>query len=399
MNVNKMAATDPLSQASPMIRFPGLAEGARRTAFAVLAASIAACTSEAQQSAPPRGPTEVQAITLRAADLPLELEYPARVHGSREVEIRPRVGGILEKRNYVEGTRVEAGQSLFTIDPQPYRNAAARAEADLAAARARVAQAGREVDRLRPLISAKLASRRDLDNAESGLQIAGAEQQGAEARLREAKLNLEYTRVESPLTGIAGRALPSEGALLAGAETLLTRVTRIDPVHVLFGVPDNDQLRLQRDAASGELKLPADNRYQADIVLADGSRYPVQGVVDFTSVLIDRATGTSEVRAVVANPDGVLRPGQFVRVRLHGALRPNAVEVPQRAVLEGPAGRFVYVIEDGKAAVRPVDTADWRGDAVAIRSGLADGDRVIVDGVLKIGPGAPVHTADVAPGG
>ena len=170
-------------------------------------------------------------------------------------------------------------------------------------------------------------------------------------------------------------------------------------MHVLFGVPDNDQLRLQRDAASGELKLPADNRYQADIVLADGSRYPVQGVVDFTSVLIDRATGTSEVRAVVANPDGVLRPGQFVRVRLHGALRPNAVEVPQRAVLEGPAGRFVYVIEDGKAAVRPVDTADWRGDAVAIRSGLADGDRVIVDGVLKIGPGAPVTAADVTPGG
>ncbi|MCB1916067.1 MAG: efflux RND transporter periplasmic adaptor subunit [Rhodocyclaceae bacterium] len=382
-----------------MIRTSRLADGARSAAFAILAAGLTACTSEAQQSAPPAGPAEVRTITLRAEDLPLALEYPARVHGSREVEIRPRVGGILEKRNYVEGARVEAGQSLFSIDPQPYRNAAARAEADLAAARARVAQTRREVDRLAPLIRAKLASRRDLDNAESSLQIARAEQQGAEARLREARLNLEYTRVESPLTGIAGRALPSEGALLAGAETLLTRVSRIDPVHVLFGVPDNDQLRLQRGAASGELVLPADNRYEADIILADGSRYPLTGAVDFTSVLIDRSTGTSEVRAVVANPDGALRPGQFVRVRLRGAVRPNAVEVPQRAVLEGPEGRFVYVVEDGKAAMRPVETADWRGDAVAIRKGLAAGDRVIVDGVLKIGPGAPVTAAQAEQGG
>ncbi|MCB1909053.1 MAG: efflux RND transporter periplasmic adaptor subunit [Rhodocyclaceae bacterium] len=370
---------------------------AARICPAALAVVLAACSSEAQHGAPPRGPVEVRAITLSVADLPLELEYPARVHGSREVEIRPRVGGILERRNYVEGARVEAGQSLFTIDPQPYRMATARAEADLAAARARVAQAGREVKRLRPLIDAKLASRRDLDNAESSLQIANAEQQGAEARLREARLNLEYTRVESPLTGIAGRALPSEGALLAGAETLLTRVTRIDPVHVLFGVPDNDQLRLQREAADGELVLPADNRYQADVILADGSRYPLAGAVDFTSVVIDRATGTSEVRAVVANPDGSLRPGQFVRVRLRGAMRPNAVEVPQRAVLEGPEGRFVYVIEDGKAAVRRVDTAEWRGEAVAIRHGLASGDRVIVDGLLKIGPGAAVAAVDPTP--
>ncbi len=333
-------------------------------------------------------------MTLEAADLPIALEYTARVHGSREVEIRPRVSGILEKRNYREGERVEAGQSLFTIDPVPFRTAVARAQAELTAAQARLAQARREAERLRPLIEAQAASRQDLDNAESNYQIARADVGAAEARLRETRLDLQYTRVESPLAGIAGRAIPSEGALLAGPQTLLTRVTQVDPAHVLFGLPDGDQFRLQRDAAAGEIRLPPDGRFGVSVMLPDGSAYPNRGELDFTSVLIDEATGTSEARAVVPNPDGVLRPGQFVRVRLEGALRPNAVEVPQRAVLEGPQGRFVYVIEDGKAAVRPVEVGEWHGDRIVVRKGLAAGDQVIVDGVLKIGPGAPVKPAD-----
>jgi len=372
-------------------RRPGrTAHKAATAALAVALATLAGCSSHAEEGMPPRGPAPVKAITVSPQDVPVALEYAARVRGSREVEIRPRVSGILEKRNYQEGAEVRAGQSLFTIDPVPYRTAAARAEADLAAANARLAQARREAERLRPLIQAKAASRQDLDNAESGQQVARAEVQAAEARLREARLNLDYTRVESPLGGIAGRAIPSEGALLAGPESLLTRVTQIDPVHVLFGLPDSDQLRLQRGAAAGEIRLPAGNRYGVELVLSDGSTYARQGTLDFTSVLVDDATGTSEARAVVANPDGLLRPGQFVRVRLAGAVRPQALLVPQKAVLEGPQGRFVYIIEDGKAAIRPVTLADWQGENVVVASGLAAGDQVIVDGVLKIGPGAPV---------
>ncbi|MCB1890503.1 MAG: efflux RND transporter periplasmic adaptor subunit [Rhodocyclaceae bacterium] len=352
-------------------------------------ASVASRSSRAD-GMPPRGPAPVKAITLSPRDVPVNLEYAARVRGSREVEIRPRVSGILEKRNYREGAEVKAGQSLFTIDPVPYRTAVARAEADLAAASARLAQARREAERLRPLIQAKAASRQDLDNAESGQQVARAEVQAAEARLREARLNLEYTRVESPLAGIAGRAIPSEGALLAGPESLLTRVIQVDPVHVLFGLPDSDQLRLQRGAASGEIRLPEGGRYAVELMLSDGGIYTARGQLDYTSVRVDEATGTSEARAVVANPDGLLRPGQFVRVRLSGAMRPQALQVPQRAVLEGPQGRFVYIIEDGKAAIRPVELAETLGEDVVVTHGLASGDQVIVDGVLKIGPGAPV---------
>ncbi len=371
-------------------------KAATAATLVAVAAALVAVTgrpSQAEGGLPPPGPAPVKAITLAPRDVAVTLEYAARVRGSREVEIRPRVSGILEKRNYREGAQVKAGQSLFSIDPVPYRTSVARAEADLAAASARLAQARRETERLRPLIQAKAASRQDLDNAESGQQVARAEVQAAEARLREARLNLGYTRVESPLAGIAGRAIPSEGALLAGPESLLTRVTQVDPAHVLFGLPDSDQLRLHQGAARGEIQLPEGNRYTVELVLGDGSPYAHQGTLDYTSILVDDATGTSEARAVVPNPDGILRPGQFVRIRLAGAVRPQALLVPQRAVLEGPQGRFVYIIEDGKAAIRPVALADWQGEDVVVTNGLASGDQVIVDGVLKIGPGAPVTAA------
>lgn len=367
-----------------------------RAALCMIAALlVGACSSSAQEGGgmPPRGPAPVSAITVQASDIPLSLDYAARVRGSREVEIRPRVAGVLLKRNYAEGSTVKPGQSLFSIDPVPFQTAAASAEAELAAAEARLAQARREAERLRPVVAAKAASQQDLDNALSNQSVASAELKAAQARLREARLNLQYTRVESPIAGVAGRALPSEGALLAGPETLLTTVTLTDPVHVLFGLPDSDLLRMQQDASAGRLTLPKGNRFRVALTLPDGSDYATRGEIDFTDVRVDPATGTSEARAVVANPQGLLRPGQFVRVHLEGALRPAAITVPQRAVLEGPQGKFVYVIEDGKAAPRPVQVGEWHGDTVLVREGLKAGEQVIVDGVLKIGPGAPVQAA------
>jgi membrane fusion protein (multidrug efflux system) len=361
----------------------------------LVAAVLGACSrgqDGAQGTMAGGGPTPVVAVTVQPQPIPLTLEYAAQTLGSREVELRARVTGILEKRNYTEGARVKAGQSLFTIDPAPFKAALARAEADLAGAQARHAQAQREAARLAPLVESRSISRKEHDDAVSAEAIAAADVQAARARLTQAKLDLEYTRVESPIGGVAGRALKSEGSLVSGPDVLLTTVTQVDPMHVLFGFPDNDQLRLRQEAAAGRVTLPRDGRFDVTLRLADGSEYAQRGAVDFSDVRVSRDTGSSEGRAELPNPEGILRPGQFVRVRLAGAVRTQAFKLPQRAVMESPKGKFVYVIgKEGKAEVRPVEVGEWLGEDWVITGGLAAGDQVIVDGLLKIGPGSPVQ--------
>jgi membrane fusion protein (multidrug efflux system) len=353
-----------------------------------------------QGGAAPHGPppAPVSVVTVAPADAPVEFEYVGQTAGSREVEIRARVTGILMKRNYVEGSIVKAGQSLFTLDLAPYQIAAAKAEASLASAEARLAQSQRQSTRLKPLIEANAVSQKDYDDARSGEQVANADMKTARAQLNEARLNLAYSRVESPITGIASRALKSEGALVSGPDVLLTTVSQVDPIYVNFGIPDADQLKLRKDIDAGAIKLPADGKFDVQVKLADGSTYAKTGKMGFSDVRINTSTGTSDSRAEIANPDIALRPGQFVRVRLQGAVRVNAVKVPQRAVLESPTGngKMVYLVgNDGKggtiAEIRPIEVGEWLGDSWIVRSGLKAGDRVIVDGVAKIFfPGAPV---------
>jgi membrane fusion protein (multidrug efflux system) len=321
------------------------------------------------------------------------LEYTGQTAGSREVEVRARVTGILLKRNFVEGGPVKQGQSLFTIDPAQFEAAAARAEADVAAAEARLDQAQRNAARLKPLYAEKAVSQKEYDDAVSGEAIGAADLKAARARLVEARLNLSYTKVEAPVSGVAGRALPSEGTLVSGPNVLLTTVTQVNPIWVNFGIPDNEQARLRKDAEAGRLSLP--KNFEVELRLGDGSAYPKKGKLSFEDVRISLTTGTREARAEVPNPDGSLRPGQFVRVVLHGASRPNAVTVPQRAVLEGPQGKFVYVVDDKSTAQpRPVQAGDWVGDRWVITEGLKGGELVIVDGLMKLGPGAPVKIAE-----
>jgi membrane fusion protein, multidrug efflux system len=380
---------------------------------AVLGAfSLSACGPSGTPGGPPGGypPAPVSVMTVAPADVPVEFEYVAQTAGSREVEIRARVAGILLKRNYVEGANVKAGQSLFTLDTAPYLATAARAEADMVSAEARLAQSQRQAVRLKPLIEAKAVSQKDYDDATSGEQVANADLKAARARLTEARLNLSYARVESPLNGVASRSLKSEGALISGPEVLLTTVTQVNPMFVNFGLPDADQLKLKRDIEAGQIRLPNDGRFDVQVKLSDGSVYAKTGKLDFSDVRINPATGTSDARAELPNPDQALRPGQFVRVRLLGATRANAVRVPQRAVLEGPAGKFVYVVVPGdknnnsggageqlRADMRVIDAGEWSGDSWVVRSGLKAGDRVITDGVMKIGPGAPVSLAPAVP--
>lgn len=343
-------------------------------------------------------PALVAVKEVQPATVAVEYEFPAQAAGSREAEVRSRVGGILIKRNYEEGATVRAGQSLFTIDSAPYEAAAASAEADVAAAEARLSNAARTAKRLKPLYEAKAASQKDYDDAVSAEEVAGADLKAARGRLATARLNLGYTKVESPISGLTSRSLKSEGTLVAGPADLLTTVTQIDPVYVNFGLSDAEQLRMREEVASHRLVLPKDSRFDVAIRFEDGKLYPRTGRLAFTDVRVNNQTGTSDARAELPNPAGEVRPGQFVRVILKGAQRPNAITVPQRAVMEGAQGKMVYLLsKESTAMPRPVTVGDWVGADWIITAGLEPGDKVIVDGLAKIFfPGAPVQVGDPA---
>lgn len=346
-------------------------------------------------------PPEVSVVTAKAQSLPVDYEYVGQAQGSREVEVRARVTGILQKRNFKEGATVTRGQSLFTIDPAPFQIALQRAQATVASAEAKLDQAQRNTARLKPLVEATAVSRKDYDDAVSAERIADADVKLARAQLAEARLNLEYTRVKAPISGMTSRAARSEGALVSGPDVLLTTITQTDPVWINFGIPDREHLAIRKAVESGQLQLPKDGGFEVTVKLADGSDFERKGRLDFSDVRVNPATGTTETRAELPNPRARLKPGQFVRVKLTGALRPSAILVPQKAVLEGPQGKFVYVVNaESKIEIRPVEVGDWRGENWVIQSGLKGGERVVVDGLLKLGPGAQVRIAapQAAPG-
>ena len=368
----------------------------------VVAALLAAACGKGQGGPGAHGgngggmpPAIVAVQEVKVRTLPVEFEYPAQTAGSREVEVRARVPGILLRRNYEEGATVRAGQSLFTLDSASFEAAVARAEADVTAAEARHAQAQRNARRMVPLFQAKAASQKDHDDAISAEEVAAADVKAARARLAEARLNLSYTRVESPASGITSRALKSEGTLVSGPEVLLTTVSQVDPIHVNFGLSEAEQARLREDAAAGRLALPKGGRFDVALKLEDGRVFPRTGKLAFTDVRVNNATGTSDARAEIANGDGALRPGQFVRVVLKGAQRPDALSVPQRAVMEGPQGKMVYLVgAENKAEPRPIQVGEWSGGDWIVTSGLKPGEKVIVDGLMKVFPGAPVQVGD-----
>jgi len=361
----------------------------------LLALGLAACGRGDAQGGPGAGappPAPVTVETVRSANVPVVFEYVGQVVGARDAEVRARVSGIVVKRNFNEGGAVKKGQSLYSLDAAPFQAALARADADMVAAEARVAQATRTLARLKPLAEAKAVSQREADDALSADQIARADLKGAQARRAEAALNLAYTRVESPISGIAGRSQVSEGSLVSGPQVLLTTVTQSDPMKLRFGIADTDQMRWRSEVASGQLQLPARGAFDVEVKLADGSFFARRGKLVFGDTRVSSSTGTVEAEAEIANPDGALKPGQFVRVRLLGALRPNAIKVPARSVLEGPQGKHVYIAADGKAAPRPVTVGEQLADGWIVTKGLADGDALIVDGMARIFfPGAPIQ--------
>lgn len=353
-------------------------------------------------------PPQVSVMTVQTQTLPVTFEYTGQTQGSREVEVRARVTGIMLKRNYTEGAAVKAGQSLFTIDPVPFQTALARAEADQAAAEARHAQAQRNLARIKPLADSGVVSKRDYDDAVSAEQVGAADVKAAAARVTEARLNVGYTRVVAPVSGLAGGAPKSEGSLISGPDVLLATIVQTNPVKAVFGIPEAEHARMQADIRSRKLVVPPGG-FAVELTAADGTPLAKGGRMQFSEPLVDPATGTIRSQAEIPNADGSLKPGQFVRVRLGGATRPDVVQVPQRAVMEGPQGKFVYVVAPSDkpelkgadaATPRPVQAGEWvdlpDGKGWVIRDGLKNGDRVIIDGLMRIGPGAPVQVAGPA---
>jgi membrane fusion protein (multidrug efflux system) len=372
---------------------------ARLFAVAGLAVPLAACGPAPQGGFHGFPPAAVTTLVLQPRTLPVSYEYVGQTAGSKEVEVRARVTGILEKRLFAEGAPVKAGQPLFVIDRKPLEAQAAAADAEVARARAQLTQAEREVARLKPLAERRAIGQKEADDAVSNAELARATVKAAEARLAEVNLSLGYTRVNAPITGLSSRANKSEGSLVNANETLLTMIWQVDPIWVPFNVSENDRLALERAVAAGRLVLPKGNAYDVTVRLSDGSAFPRKGRINFSDTRVNPATGTYEMRAEIANADGALRPGQFVRVALKGAVRNNALAVPQVAVQDGPQGKFVYVTgkdKDGKdiAVVRPIVLGDWvEADGAnlwLVESGLQAGDTVIVDGIAKLQPGGAI---------
>lgn len=345
----------------------------------------------ANTAAPP--PVPVATLTVQPQDIPVEFEVVGQTEGAKEVEVRARVSGILEKWLYQEGAAVSAGQALFQIEREPFEIALAQAKAQLAEAQAKVDQTAREARRLQSLLARKAISEREYDDAASSAKLDQATLQAAEAQVSQAALNLKYTLVTAPVAGVSGRALRSEGSLLTAGQdsSLLTTLAQIDPIWVRFSIAQAALAALQN--ASGP-----DRKDQIRLVLPDGSIYAEPGRLNFTASEVDAALGTVQLRAEFPNPKHRLLPGQFVRVRVDYAAPSAAFLIPQKAVLQGDAGRFVYVVgSDGKALMKNIAAAEWSGTNWVIRDGLAAGDQVIVDNLLKLRPGAAVSIVPAAP--
>ncbi|WP_417778866.1 efflux RND transporter periplasmic adaptor subunit [Stutzerimonas xanthomarina] len=333
-------------------------------------------------------------MTVDPRPIPNIIELPGRVQAVRIAEIRARVNGIIQERLYEEGTDVEVGTPLFQIDPREMRANLKAAKAALERAEATALNAAQDVRRYKGLVAKQAISQQEYDTALATLRTAKADVSQAEANVQSAELNLEYTTVESPIEGRAGRAQVTEGALVSASEgTLLTTVEQFDPVYVNFSQSSSDLLEVRARIASGELELPDESRVEVKLILENGSEYPHPGYIDFYAMSIDETTGTVAVRAEFPNPDKLLLPGQFVRARVNAGVRPNGVLIPQRAVVvNDQAARVLLVGEDDKVASHEVELGELQGSEWVIRSGLKKGDVVIVEGGGSVRSGAAVRT-------
>lgn len=362
-------------------------------AIAVSAVLLTGCgKGQEQQHAPP--PPEVSVQTAEQSPVPLDLTYTARTVGSREVEVRARVGGIVLKRRYQEGGPVKQGQPMFQIDPEPVRARLASARAEVAVAKARLDEARRQRDRVLPLFEQNAVSQSRRDEVVSAFEVADATYAAAESAMRMAQLDLEYTDVRAPISGLTSREVLSEGSLVSTDQnsSLLTRIVQVDPLYVEFSVPEAEAALIRANLAPANKA----NAPTVKLLLESGQEYPDTAKVTFVDNAVDVGSGTVRVRAVLSNPEAQLIPGQFIRARVEGVTLSNVVAVPRKAVMSSAQGQFIWIVNgEQKVEFRPVRLGRSMGNNIVVTEGLAPGDRYIVDGVLKVQPGSQVSAVAV----
>ena len=367
----------------------------------LISVGLTACGQNGEdEEGPPGGeaggppPTTVSVISVEPRDVEVVQEYAGRARGSREVEVRARVEGILQERLYTEGQVVEEGEALFRIDREPYEIALRRAEAERANAQADLNQARREWQRISSLFDQNAVSERERDTALSGRELAEARYALADAGVADAQLNLDYTEVTAPLAGVTGLESFPEGSLIDRGQ-LLTSVTQQDPIHVRFSLPENDAA-LQRTARRAMAASGAESPREATLILPDGSDYDQAGQVDFTDSTIDPRTGSVSARAVFRNADGEVVPGQFVRVRVVVQTLEDAFLIPPQSVGQGAEGPQVFVVDDDdKAQARSVQLGPVQQGQQIIIGGLERGDRVVVNGQVALQDGMDVSASEI----
>jgi membrane fusion protein (multidrug efflux system) len=326
-------------------------------------------------------------------------DFVGRTQSSQRVEIRPRVDGFLDEILFDEGEFVEEGDPMFQIDPAPFEARLRAANAELAQQQARLDNAQALLDRVRPLAEADAVAQKDLDDAVGGVREASAAVEAASAGVFDAELNLGYTLISAPVRGLTSSSAQREGSYISPFAGPLTYVAKIDPIWVEFSVSETQILRVDESVASGELIEPEAGAFDVTIVFADGSTHPQTGRISFTDASVSTATGTFLVRAEIPNPAETVRPGQYVRVVVSGAYRPDAITVPKRAMFQGQRGAYVWVVDSkDQAEQRPVEPGRWIGERWAVDSGLQPGDRVVVNGTVGLRPGTPLMISKVVSG-
>ncbi|WP_253549209.1 efflux RND transporter periplasmic adaptor subunit [Herbaspirillum rubrisubalbicans] len=373
----------------------------RLTMTVAVAAALVACGQKPAAQGGPMPAPEVSVVTIAPQRVAITNELPGRVEAFRTAQVRARVAGIVQKRVFKEGSEVKEGQVLFQIDPAQYKASLESAQATLARAQANLTQTSLTAQRYKPLVEVNAVSKMDYDNAVAAQKQAEADVASGKAAVQTASLNLGYATVTSPISGRIGRALVTEGALVGqGDATQLALVQQLDPVYVNVTQSSADLLKLQQAMAAGQLKNVGDNKAKVTLVLENGQPYDQPGKLLFSDVSVDESTGSVSLRAEFPNPKRLLLPGTYVRTKVEQAVDDQALLVPQQAVMRDAGGSIVMVVNaENKVEPRPVKTGGARGNNWQVLDGLKEGDRVIVEGLQKVRPGATVKPVQWSPAG
>lgn len=341
---------------------------------------------------PPEGPLPVTTTEVKSGNFPALLQATGQTQAYNTVQIYARVNGYLQKRVYTEGASVKKGETLFIIDPSDLTNSLESAKAAYDLASANYTNAKAVLNRIKPLADANAASQQELDTATANERNGAAAVSAAKASLDQAKLNLSYTTITSPMSGFVDKSKIDVGTYVtAGANGLLTTIYQTDPMYVNFTFSENEKLARQNAIASGKLTAPKDGKYLVELTLSDGTTLTRKGKINFIAPFIDSTTGNITYRAEIDNSDHKLLPGQFVQVKVKGMEWKNALYVPQKTLLTSEKGKFVYAIEANNTVTpKPVVAGEWIGENILIESGVAAGDKIAIDGLVKLKPGAEI---------